>query len=337
MRKLCSIVLAMALTLSVSAMAFAEEAGGNQEIVPSSYEDMETVTLTKTYQLANAGTESPAETFTFSALKCTEVKDAADGVTTANAPVPTIASVTYTKGEAGSDTATKPAVITLPDYDSVGIYTYKFLENDNHTAGVTYRTDDMYLVVTVIEQDGKVRVAALHTENGDGDKSADFDNTYSAGSLSVTKQVTGLLGDKNKEFDVTVTFTAPAREKVNSDIYYTMGGADHTISGGDWTTQTVRITLKHGDTIKFTNIPYQVTYTVTEDDYTSQGYREAKYTFGDANKTIDSPEDTVTITNQKDGIVDMGVTVDSLPYVLLLVMVCGGMFLLFTKKRMIQD
>ena len=336
MRKLCSIVLALALTLSASAVAFAEGASGDQEAVPSSYEDMETVTLTKTYQLTNPGTESPAETFTFSALECTEVTDAADGVTTANAPVPSIASVTYAAGEAGSNTATKTVLITLPTYTSVGIYTYTFSENDNNTAGVTYRTTPIRLVVTVIEQDNKIRVAALHTENEDGDKSADFDNTYSAGSLSVTKQVTGLLGDQNKEFTVTVNFAAPAGDKVYSDIHYTKGGVDYTIAGDGWITNSVDITLKHNEKITFTNIPYNVTYTVTEADYSSQGYTPT-YTFGDTNKTIDSTADTVTITNQKDGIVDMGVTVDSLPYVLLLVMVCGGMFLLITKKRMIQD
>ena len=337
MRKLCSIVLALALTLSASAVAFAEGASGNQEVVPSRYEDMETVSLSKTYQLTNPGTESPAETFTFSALKCTEVTDAADGVTTANAPVPTIASATYAVGEAGSNTATKTALITLPTYTSVGIYTYTFSENDNNTAGVTYRTTPIRLVVTVIEQDNKIRVAALHTES-EGSKFGRFDNTYSAGSLSITKQVTGLLGDQNKEFTVTVNFTAPAGDKVYSDIHYTKGGVDNTITGDGWTTtKTVDITLKHNETITFTNIPYNVTYTVTEADYTSQGYKAPQYTYGDANKTVDTALDTVTITNQKDGIVDMGVTVDSLPYVLLLAMVCGGMFLLITKKRMIQD
>ena len=337
MRKLCSIVLALALTLSASAVAFAEGASGDQEAVQSSsYVNMSSINLSKTYRLTNPGTESPEETFSFTKLACTSVTDAAEGVTKDNAPLPTIASVTYAKGEA-SATAKKDAVITLPEYTSVGIYTYEFSEIDNHTAGVTYRTAPIRLVVTVIEQNGKIRVAALHTENEDGDKSADFDNTYSAGSLSVTKQVTGLLGDQNKEFTVTVTFNAPEGGKIHSDIHYTKNGVDHTIAGDEWNSKPVDITLKHGETITFTNIPYNVTYTVTEADYTSQGYKAPQYTFGDANKTIDTAADTVTITNQKDGIVDMGVTVDSLPYVLLLAMVCGGMFLLITKKRMIQD
>ena len=82
MRKLISLALALVMILSLSTVAFAAE--------NVTYDDMPTVTLTKEYNLTNNGTTSPAEEFKFTALTCTNVTDAADGVTTSNAPVPTI-------------------------------------------------------------------------------------------------------------------------------------------------------------------------------------------------------------------------------------------------------
>lgn len=326
MKKLICVLLALVFVLSLGTMAFAAD-----------YTDMPTVTLTKEYKLTNAGTTSPEETFTFSTLTCTEVKDAAAGVTTANAPVPTIGSIAYTAGDAGSANATKTATITLPRYTSVGVYTYTFTENDGGTAGVTYRSAPIKLVVTVVEQNGKVRVAAVHTENEDGQKSGSFDNTYSAGSLAVTKNVTGIMGDKEKEFTVKVTFTAPTGDTVREAITYVDGTETKTIAAG-WTgSQAVDITLKHGETVTFTNIPYGVTYTVVENSYTSEGYDAADYTFSDADKTINSNSDTVTITNNKGGNVDTGIGLDSLPYIMILVLAAAGLIVFFSKKRMARE
>lgn len=331
MQKLISLALALVLILSLSTVAFAAT---DEE---TTYTDMSTVTLTKEYTLTNAGTTSPAETFNFSTLTCTSVTDAADGVTTANAPVPTIASVSYAAGEAGGANKTKNITITLPTYTSVGIYTYTFTETDGGTAGVTYRSTPITLVVTVIEQNGKVRVAAVHTEDECGTKSGTFNNEYSAGSLSVTKNVTGIMGDQQKEFTVKVTFTAPTGDTVREAITYVDGTETKTIAAG-WTgSKEVEITLKHGETITFTNIPYGVTYTVVENDYTADGYDAASYSFDDSNKKIDSASEGVTITNNKGGTVDTGISMDAMPYILLLSVACVGLFLFITKKRMMRN
>ena len=170
MKKFVAILLTLMLVLGMTA-AVAEPV-----TTDNPYTDMPTITLTKTYNLTNAGTISPAETFAFTALTCTDVADAGVGVTKENAPVPTIGDVAYAQGEAGSSTATKEITITLPEYTAVGKYTYTFSEINKGTAGVTYRPDAIKLVVTVIEQNGKVRVAAVHTEK-EGAKSGNFENT----------------------------------------------------------------------------------------------------------------------------------------------------------------
>ncbi len=334
MKKFLSMMLALVLVLSMSTIAFANE--GEE----TTYEDMSTVTLTKEYKLTNDGTTSPAETFAFSDLTCTNVTDAAFGVTTDNAPVPTIADVSYTAGEAGGVNARKNITITLPGYNSVGIYTYTFTETDGGTAGVTYRSEPITLVVTVIEQGGKVRVAAVHTEGACGAKSGVFNNEYSAGSLSVKKTVTGIMGDQQKEFTVKVTFTAPAGDTVRGDITYVDGNETKSIAGGWTDSKEVDITLKHDETVTFTNIPYGVTYDVVENDYTDKengGYDAASYKFDDNNKKIDSASESVTITNNKGGNIDTGINMDSMPYILMLAVVFMGLFVFFSKKRKMRE
>lgn len=327
MKKILSIMFAIILALSMGTVALAEE--------EKKYEDMPAVTITKVYELTNPGTISPAETFTFSELKNFSVTDAAEGVTTDNMPTPTISSISYNLGDAGSDNMSKTAVITLPEnYSSVGVYTYTFTEIPGETAGVTYYDKEIKLVVTVLQgENGKLRVAAVHTETEGGKSKTDkFPNVYSAGSLAITKVVTGNMGDQSKYFNVTVTLNGE-EGKEYAESYAVTGGS---FSGNP---ESIKIDvptefqLKHGDTITIENLPYGVTYTVAEDDYRTEGYREAQIDFKDKNKTIDTASDTVTITNNKNQDVDTGILLDNVPYVLLLACVFGGMSVFFAKRR----
>lgn len=257
---------------------------------------------------------SPAETFNFT-IAANSVTDAAEDVTVANMPMPTIGSVTYVDGEAGSATKSKTVEIRLPDYTSVGIYTYIVKETAGTTAGVTYYGKDILLKVTVIEQGGKIRVAAVHTEeghSGTGDNKKDtFANTYEAGTLNVTKTVAGNLGDQSKMFDFTVTFTKPTVKEVKSAINAKVAGTgatDFNVAWDDKGTYTYTFQLKHGQTASFENLPYGVTYTVTE--AAADGYTTTKA--GDSG-TISAAEQTAAFTNTKTGEIDTGVTTENRP------------------------
>lgn len=324
--KLLAGVLSISLAMGVSVMpAFA--ASGE------TYADMDSVVIKKNYELANEGTFSPAETFSFD-IEADNVTDASDDITPENMPMPTIGTVSYLRGEAGSTTKTKEIKIDLPKYDSVGVYTYIIHEVAGHSAGVTYYGDAILLRVTVIEQDGKLRIAAVHTEDpestGEGKKD-DFDNLYSAGELEVHKNVEGIMGNKDKYFEFTVQLTGE-EGKTYQDSYAITGGsydanpASIEIRPGETTEATFY--LKDDDTIHIENLPYGVEYKVSEtpvaDYVTTETGTEGE---------VDEAVEQANFTNTKGGTVDAGVALESAPYLFTLTGAAGVGLLLTLRRR----
>lgn len=324
--KLLAAVLSIALAMGVSVMpAFA--ASGE------TYADMDSVVIKKNYELANEGTFSPAETFSFD-IEADNVTDASDDITPENMPMPTIGTVSYLRGEAGSTTKTKEIKIDLPEYDSVGVYTYIIHEAAGNSAGVTYYGDAILLRVTVIEQDGKLRIAAVHTEDpestGEG-KRDDFDNLYSAGELEVHKDVEGIMGNKEKYFEFRVQLTGE-EGKTYQDSYAITGGsydanpASIEIKPGETTEATFY--LKDDDTIHIENLPYGVEYKVSEtpvaDYVTTETGTEGE---------VDGAVEQANFTNTKGGTVDAGVVLDSAPYLFTLTGAAGVGLLLTLRRR----
>ena len=89
--KLLAGVLSISLAMGVNVMpAFAAQVQGPP------YEDMSRVYLTKNYELANTGTISPEETFTFTIDPGT-VTDASEGIEAADY-MPIVGDVTYAAG-----------------------------------------------------------------------------------------------------------------------------------------------------------------------------------------------------------------------------------------------
>lgn len=332
MKKFISLLLALLLVMSLGPAAFAED---NQD-----------ASFDKTYKLENADTTSPAETFTFS-FSNGQVTDAAEGTV-----VPAIpnATVSFVAGDAVTNAGlTKPVTVALSGitWPSVGIYTYDVTEVQGSTAGVTYSDQILKLKVTVAyDENTRTYYTAFVTMSlddatGDGQtdvKTGAFTNTYSAGSLSVTKTVTGNMGDRDKYFAITVTLTGE-QGKTYASSYTVSGGTKLTDGTTDAATASISVDgkpytfyLKHGDTFTIKNLPYGVTYEVTEENYTGDGYTTT-HAFSDDAKEIDSASDTVTVTNNKQATVDTGIVLDSLPYVLLLVLSIGGAVLFLLKRR----
>lgn len=323
--KLLAGVLSISLAMGVSVMpAFA--ASGE------TYADMDSVVIKKNYELANTDTISPEETFTFTIDPVT-VTDASEGIEAADYR-PIVGDVTYAQGEAGSASKTKKIEIKLPEYDSVGVYTYIIHEVEGNSAGVTYYGDAILLRVTVIEQDGKLRIAAVHTEDpestGEGKKD-DFDNLYSAGKLEVHKDVEGIMGNKDKYFKFTVQLTGE-EGKTYQDSYAITGGSYDAnpdsieIRPGETTEATFY--LKDDDTIHIENLPYGVEYKVSETPVADYATTETG-TEGE----VDAAVEQANFTNTKGGAVDAGVVLDSAPYLFTLTGAAGVGLLLTLRRR----
>lgn len=308
-------------------------------------DDITEVDIKKVYTAVNAGTTNPAETFY---LKQSNSRVISGDATTApplekltgEGETEYVAKIDYANGEA---TKEKPFTIQLPEYTKVGVYEYTLAEVAGDTAGVTYRTDTLRLVITVINvEGGKIRVAGVHTESTGQTKSDKFDdNKYSAGSLNVKKVVEGNLGDKNKKFDFTVVFTNNTGKEIKSEITATVAGHavdDFNVAWDANKQYTYDFSLAHDETATFANLPYGVTYTVTEADYTGDkgGYQTPTNAYSEdagTHNAIDTASETLTITNTKTGDVDTGVILDNAPYILMLAVVAGGAMTLVIKKR----
>lgn len=281
--------------------------------------------------------------------------------------IPKFAETSYTiqvsKGE-------KSLEIETPDFADYGIgdYWYKITEKDlSGIAGIGMDSvNPRYLHVQVVWKDEthtgmEARVVGLHasapSEDGTytnevSDKASGFTNTYGAGSLSVEKKVSGNMADTGKLFKVTVTFTAPKGQTVMSDIAYKGGFADENgatalddVITCNWTNiQTVTVYLKDGSAVSFTNIPEGVTYTVVEDDYAGDGYKVSYEIDSDDSGTdiadeggvrgsVSDSSDAVTITNTKNGIIDVGVFLDNAPYVMIILIVVSAAVVMLVKRR----
>ena len=309
------------------------------------------VTITKKYTVTGSEEKkAPAETFTFTVTPGAKVNGAEKTVEKSEATtIPTMAANSNEKTvaftaltEDGTGTFTVDVAnlnITKP-----GMYYYTVTETPSSTAGVDYAAKSMIMVITAgYADDGEDSSlsywAALHDSTNYNDKNSKFENTYTAGSLKVTKKVTGSLGDKDKKFNVDVTFTAPAGKTVKSTITYVNNGAE-SIAPDAWKLNTttnqyeakVTVELAHKGSVQFNNIPKDVTYIVEEQDYSGAEYT-ATYE-GDKSGTIANDVKSTTITNHKgDDNIDTGVILDNAPYILMLAVVAGGAMTLVIKKR----
>lgn len=309
------------------------------------------VTITKKYTVTGSEEKkAPAETFTFTVTPGAKVNGAEKTVEKSEATtIPTMAANSNEKTvaftaltEDGTGTFTVDVAnlnITKP-----GMYYYTVTETPSNTAGVDYAAKSMIMVITAgYADDGEDSSlsywAALHDSTNYNDKNSKFENTYTAGSLKVTKKVTGSLGDKDKKFNVDVTFTAPAGKTVKSTITYVNNGAE-SIAPDAWKLNTttnqyeakVTVELAHKGSVQFNNIPKGVTYIVEEQDYSGAEYT-ATYE-SDKSGTIANDVKSTTITNHKgDDNIDTGVILDNAPYILMLAVVAGGAMTLVIKKR----
>lgn len=214
---------------------------------------------------------------------------------------------------------------------------------------------------------------ALKTANGKVLATEAFKNFYgdkgSIHDLTLSKTVHGALGDLSKPFTFKITFNK------NHDIIDASGlykGPqlptnldDVTVSGkngGDYLTigEEYTVTMKHGQSLTFTNLPAGVEYVVKEDGSeagadgvtltcTNDAGNTVKYDVSvknangenvgfDSNKATVSGSISADVTtafhNTNAAEPDMGVVLDNAPYIAMLAIVAiGGVALMLNKRR----
>ena len=192
-------------------------------------------------------------------------------------------------------------------------------------------------------------------------------------NVTITKQVTGLLGDTNKDFAFSVSITQ--NDVACTGVTAKKNGETVSLNG---------FNLKHNETVTLENVPIGATITVKEstpgEHYTvySTGYNDGQNGSGevtfkyvaaantatasdtdeadlmllsmdegtavdtDAVALADATDKTVTnnaitVTNHCNLFPDTGVLLDTLPYIVILAVVAGGVALLMLRKHRKED
>lgn len=158
-------------------------------------------------------------------------------------------------------------------------------------------------------------------------------------NLTVSKTVTGKLGDTNKAFTFTITKADGTAANI-TDTNIEISEADR--AKVEWKGNG-QFTLKDGASIIFKNLP-SGQYKVVEDDYSGEKY-ETSYVVGsgtpenkrEASVTIGTDAKQIDFTNHRTLEPDLGVLLDTLPYIVILAVVAGGVALLMLRKRRKED
>lgn len=169
------------------------------------------------------------------------------------------------------------------DYADAGqTYTYTLAEVNTGTDGIAYDTQ-AYTITAVITDNGNgtlnvQKTCMDHQNNSVALDALAFTNT-SQGTLVLTKTVGGNAGDINKLFAFSIALTerngtTPVTGTFNCSSSSTGGAAD----GGNLTSVTfdaqgkATVYLKHGQRLEISGLLTNTRYTVTEENYTAEGY-----------------------------------------------------------------
>ena len=221
------------------------------------------------------------------------------------------------------------------------------------------------------------KVSEDELTNYGGDRVVNFYAHYkkATSNVTITKQVTGLLGDTNKEFTFNVSITQKNGADCSAGVKAWKGSTEVSLNG---------FTLKHNETVTLENVPIGATIKVTEvipgEHYTvsatghgseQNGGSNVTFTYFAAANTdtasdageadlmlLSMDEDTavdadgdavayddgttvdnnqIIVTNHCTLKPDTGVLLDTLPYIVILAVVAGGVALLMLRKHRKED
>ena len=336
MKKLLSMMLTLVLVLGMSTAAFAADgdtdaaAAWDGTYPPTAATEFNEIV--KTYDSENNVVVNETLSFT------SEAKTTNPDGGTANLTVDNLVVSSVNPGT---------LKVTIPSLSKAGVYEWTVTEDEGNTAGVTYSTAEIHVIVLVEYDNDNHALKIANTTSyivkpEDGEKLKTFENTFKSGSFTVAKNVTGNMANETDNFEITVTLTST--KPIGTDISVAgteVGPSAWTVKDGTYTyTFTTNYSKKDGAKT-FDNIPEGVNVSVVETNTEAnmQGYAYVSTntnTNNDFSMTVADADDNteVVVTNNKGQEISTGIGLDSLPYILMLAIACAGLFVFISKKRM---
>lgn len=220
-------------------------------------------------------------------------------------------------------TAHLSASLDISKFKAPGIYRYKITQTPPLLDGLNVTYKELFLDVYVENGSSGYVVGGctLSVKAGSGEKAAGFVNKYATYKLTITKVVAGNQGDKNKDFDFTVTIKGADGETYKYATVKDGTTTPNEVKAASGT--AIRVSLKNGESVIFYGLSSEDKFAVTEADYHSEGYKTS-YKIGDdtsstegnsiAEKGIGTSDTTVTFTNTKEATVPTDVIRTVVPY-----------------------
>lgn len=252
-------------------------------------------------------------------------------------------------------------VLTIPagTYTQPGIYRYVISESTG--TNVLVKDDitndtNKYMDVRVVNENGTLTiddVKLFNSVDAISAKADGFTNTYNTYNLTLTKHVTGDMGETNVPFTFTVEFTGPVGTTFQLGGTGEFGSNNTVTLTGDTGSATgtaifrESVLLEADETFEVSGIPSCVTYTITEktpgNSYKTNNVVNGNWenlTFESnvettGRKTMGAVNNTVDFVNRRDsneGIPATGIILNFAPYILL-VAFAGVFAVLFLRKR----
>ncbi len=194
--------------------------------------------------------------------------------------------------------------------------------------GYTGTTDTWRIVVS---DDGTVTINGASVEkDANGVVYYTVTNTANCYDLSLTKNVTGNMGDVNKKFGFTVSWTKGSTSGTKTDISLANGET------GVWTDGIpvgAVVTISETGAEKY-SFSVESAVKIIEGKEESLSY-EVNQTDKSLTFTMPAGDVSIVVENHRDVTIDTGILLDSMPYVLILVTVIAGIagYVIFKRKK----
>ena len=173
-------------------------------------------------------------------------------------------------------------------YTVPGTWKYSVYEKAGGLEAYGYDDNIYKVTVTVKDVNGElVASVAIEDRSGASVDKMEFNNLYLTGDLIVQKIIAGNAASTNKEYNFKVELSDTSINGLYGDMTFVNGIAAFTLKGGE------RVFAK--------DLPAGVKYTVTEDDYSSEGYVTTKTNYTGVITYNNEIQATFTNTRNADG------------------------------------